>query len=103
MSLRQHLRAFFFQQRNQAKQRGIEWDLSYLEWLAILAQERPSRRTRPVSRKMADVSVRGHRPVLLLERQDRQDGSQRQRGPDHQAPPPSRTSGYSALKLVDKR
>jgi hypothetical protein len=25
----------FLQQRNQAKQRGIEWDLSYLEWLAI--------------------------------------------------------------------
>jgi len=25
----------FLQQRNQAKQRGIDWDLSYLEWLAI--------------------------------------------------------------------
>jgi hypothetical protein len=34
-SLAADLLGRFLQQRNQAKQRGIEWDLSYLEWLAI--------------------------------------------------------------------
>src|SRR5262249_7354369 len=47
-----------------------------------LAGQRPSARARQASRTMADVPPRRHRPLSKLERQDRQDGSQRQRGPE---------------------
>jgi len=33
-----HLLDRFLQQRNQAKQRGVEWDLSFMEWIAIWRQ-----------------------------------------------------------------
>src|SRR5262245_44280183 len=95
----------FLQQRRQASQRGIQWQLDYWEWLRILQDsghlhERGRHRGQWQMCRLADIGPYASSNVRI----DRMEANASE-GQNHQTPHPPRTSSHRLFKLadVDKR